>query len=138
MVTETRTTGQSVIPGDYWRQYHRSDIDVVPVRAAGSKVYDAGGREYIDCLLGSGPLILGHGHPAVLGALRERLEHGVQFYFLPPEAVTLAEEIVRAVLEAKSHTIVQGIAAEYWENFRAARAAEEAAAGASPAASKER
>lgn len=102
MVTETHTTSHSVIPGDYWRQYHRSDIDVVPVRAAGSKVYDARGREYIDYLLGSGPLLLGHRHPVVLAALREQLERGVQFYFLPPEAMTLAEEIVRAVPCAES------------------------------------
>lgn len=97
MTTETVSAIPSVIPGGYWRQYHRSDIDVVPVRAAGSKIYDAQGREYVDYLLGSGPLILGHGHAAVLAAIREQLERGVQFYFLSPEAMTLAEEIVRAV-----------------------------------------
>lgn len=86
-----------VIPGAYWRQYHQQDIDVVPARGAGSKVYDTQGREYIDYLLGSGPLILGHGHPAVLSALAEQIQRGVQFFFLTPEAMILADEIVRAV-----------------------------------------
>jgi glutamate-1-semialdehyde 2,1-aminomutase len=44
-------------------------MDIVPVRGAGSKVFDANGREYIDYLLGSGPLLLGHGHPAVVEAI---------------------------------------------------------------------
>jgi glutamate-1-semialdehyde 2,1-aminomutase len=94
-------TGQ-LIPGAYWRQYHESDIDVVPVRGDGSKVYDTDGREYIDYLLGSGPLILGHRHPAVAEALHAQIERGTQFFFLSPEAMTLAEEIVNAVPCAES------------------------------------
>jgi glutamate-1-semialdehyde 2,1-aminomutase len=94
--TETGTKNE-VIPGAYWRQYHREDIDVVPVRGEGSKVYDAAGREYIDYLLGSGPLILGHRHPAVAAALHDQIDRGTQFFFLTPEAMTLAEQLVAAV-----------------------------------------
>ena len=90
-------SNQQVIPGGHWRQYHRSDIDVVPVRGVGAKIYDAQGREYIDYLLGSGPLILGHQHPAVTRALHEQIDRGTQFFFLTPEAMTLAEAIVAAV-----------------------------------------
>ena len=97
MVTVETRAGGEVIPGGYWRQYHRSDNDVVPVRGAGSKIYDAQGREYIDYLLGSGPLILGHQHPAVTRALHEQIDRGTQFFFLTAEAMTLAEEIVAAV-----------------------------------------
>jgi glutamate-1-semialdehyde 2,1-aminomutase len=91
-----------LIPGAYWRQYHRSDVDVVPVRGEGSKIYDVRGREYIDYLLGSGPLILGHRHPAVTKALHEQIDRGTQFFFLTPEAVTLAQQIVDAVPCAES------------------------------------
>jgi glutamate-1-semialdehyde 2,1-aminomutase len=91
-----------LIPGAYWRQYHRSDIDVVPVRGEGSKVYDARDREYIDYLLGSGPLILGHRHPAVTKALHEQIDRGTHFFFLTPEAMTLAQRIVEAVPCAES------------------------------------
>jgi glutamate-1-semialdehyde 2,1-aminomutase len=97
MVAVEARAGAEVIPGGYWRQYHRADIDVVPVRGEGSKIYDAQGREYIDYVLGSGPLILGHQHPAVKRALHEQIDRGTQFFFLPPEAMTLAEELVAAV-----------------------------------------
>ena len=41
------------------------DATVVIARGQGGHVWDADGREYIDCHLGSGPLLLGHGHPGV-------------------------------------------------------------------------
>ena len=34
----------------------------------GSKLIDVSGNEYIDYLLGSGPMFLGHAHPAVVAA----------------------------------------------------------------------
>src|SRR5258708_10105 len=39
----------------------------------GCRLIDADGREYIDHVLAYGPLILGHGHPAVRSALAARL-----------------------------------------------------------------
>jgi glutamate-1-semialdehyde 2,1-aminomutase len=38
-------------------------------RAGGSHLWDVDGNEYIDYCLAFGPLILGHGHPAVAGAV---------------------------------------------------------------------
>jgi glutamate-1-semialdehyde 2,1-aminomutase len=40
-------------------------LDVCLERGSGCHVWDEGGREYVDFLLGSGPLILGHAHPRV-------------------------------------------------------------------------
>ena len=40
----------------------------------GSKIYDFSDNEYIDYLLGSGPMVLGHSHPAVTSAVRDYLE----------------------------------------------------------------
>ncbi|MFN8591119.1 MAG: aminotransferase class III-fold pyridoxal phosphate-dependent enzyme [Thermomicrobiales bacterium] len=102
MAATEQRAAHRLIPGAYWRQYHESDIDVVPVRGEGAKVYDASGREYIDYLLGSGPLILGHRHPAVTQALHEQIDRGTQFFFLTPEAMTLAEQLVAAVPCAES------------------------------------
>ncbi len=99
--TPYTTRNQSVIPGGFWHQYS-NDLNVVPVRGVGSKVYDSEGREYIDYLLGSGPQILGHNHPAVVEAMQQQLESGTQFFFLTPEAMVLAEEIVQAVPCAES------------------------------------
>ncbi|HZQ08598.1 MAG TPA: aminotransferase class III-fold pyridoxal phosphate-dependent enzyme [Anaerolineae bacterium] len=94
----SKTMSAPAVPGSYWAQASPyGDVLPVPVRGAGSKIYDAEGREYIDYLLGSGPMILGHKHPAVLAALREQLERGTQFFYMTAEAMELAEEVVRAV-----------------------------------------
>lgn len=42
--------------------------------ASGAVVTDVDGREYIDLLMGAGPLLLGHGHPAVLAAVHAQLD----------------------------------------------------------------
>lgn len=60
---------------------------------SGSKIYDVEGNEYLDYCLGYGPLFLGHGHPAVLKAVKEQLEKGVHFG-VPTEAeARLGEKI---------------------------------------------
>lgn len=63
----------------------------------GSKVYDFSGNEYIDYLLGSGPMILGHAHPNVVSAVRDYLERGSTYFANNAPAIELAEEIVQAV-----------------------------------------
>src|SRR5262244_3272975 len=64
-------------------------------RAKGSKIYDASGREYIDYVLASGPLILGHAHPAVVAAVREQIEAGTTYFMVNEPIIELAEEICR-------------------------------------------
>jgi glutamate-1-semialdehyde 2,1-aminomutase len=48
-------------------------------RAAGSKVYDVDGREYVDYVASWGPMILGHAHPQVVQALRQAAERGTSY-----------------------------------------------------------
>jgi len=48
-------------------------------RAAGSKLYDVDGNEYIDYIGSWGPFILGHSHPRVVEALRKQLEKAMSF-----------------------------------------------------------
>lgn len=73
------------------------DVAFVVKRGQGSKLYDVSGREYIDYLMGSGPLILGHSHPAVVAAVREQLENGTTYYLVNEPIVALAAELTRAV-----------------------------------------
>ena len=63
----------------------------------GSRVWDVSGREYIDYLMGSGPMVLGHAHPAVVAAVVEAAQKGSTFFATSEKAVLLAEEIVKAV-----------------------------------------
>lgn len=73
------------------------DLRMVMVRGCGSKIYDADGNEYIDFLLGSGPLLLGHGRPEVQAAVRRQIDLGSTFFALNEPALRLAEEIIESV-----------------------------------------
>jgi glutamate-1-semialdehyde 2,1-aminomutase len=64
--------------------------------AAGSKVIDAEGREYIDYVASWGPMILGHSHPGVVRAIREAAGRGTS-YGAPTEIeIAMARRIVAA------------------------------------------
>ena len=43
------------------------------VRGEGGTVWDADGNEYVDLVMGAGPHLLGHRHPAVMARVREQL-----------------------------------------------------------------
>ena len=73
------------------------EIQLVVREGRGSKLYDVDGREYVDYLLGSGPLILGHAHPAIVEAVSRQAARGSHF-FLPSEpTIRLAQKIRDAV-----------------------------------------
>ncbi len=74
-----------------------AELTFVPAYGRGCKLYDVDGNEYIDYLLGSGPLILGHAHPAVVEAVKRQAEKASTFYFVNEPAIELAELIVSAV-----------------------------------------
>src|SRR5581483_8642268 len=61
------------------------------------KIYDVSGREYIDYVMASGPMVLGHAHPAVTAAVRQQLEAGTTYFMVNEPIIELAEEICRAV-----------------------------------------
>ncbi|MCZ6596550.1 MAG: acetylornithine/succinylornithine family transaminase [Planctomycetota bacterium] len=48
--------------------------DVPLVRGRGARVWDAEGREFIDCAAGHGVAALGHGHPRVVEAIQRQAE----------------------------------------------------------------
>ena len=72
------------------------EVATVIQRGSGCRIYDVEGREYIDYILGSGPLILGHAHPAVVEAVQRQVALGSTFYALNEPAIRLAERIVDA------------------------------------------
>ncbi len=73
------------------------DNDVIISEGKGSKVWDKDGNEYIDYLIGSGPMLLGHGHPEVLETIFEQLPLGMTFFANNDKGIELAEEICKAV-----------------------------------------
>ena len=42
-----------------------TELDFLASRGQGAHIFDVSGNEYIDWLMGSGPMVLGHAHPAV-------------------------------------------------------------------------
>ncbi|MDP5218594.1 aminotransferase class III-fold pyridoxal phosphate-dependent enzyme [Ruegeria sp. 2205SS24-7] len=85
---------KSVLPGGGLGNF---DPSVFIRDGKGSRVWDEDGREYVDYLIGSGPMLLGHGHPEVLEAVAEQLPRGMTFFANNARAVELAEEICNAV-----------------------------------------
>ncbi|WP_298822015.1 aminotransferase class III-fold pyridoxal phosphate-dependent enzyme [uncultured Roseibium sp.] len=70
---------------------------IVIREAKGSRVWDEDGAEFIDYLIGSGPMLLGHGHPEVLEAVEEQLAKGLTFFTNNARGIELAEVLVDAV-----------------------------------------
>ncbi|HSH90631.1 MAG TPA: glutamate-1-semialdehyde 2,1-aminomutase [Ramlibacter sp.] len=66
-------------------------------RAQGAYFWDANGKRYIDYIGSWGPMILGHGHPAVLEAVQKAALDGFSFGAPTEREVELAQEIVELV-----------------------------------------
>ena len=64
-------------------------------RANGSKITDIDGNEYIDYVMGYGPLLLGHNHPAIKEAVARQLTDGWLYGTPTGLEVALAKEIIR-------------------------------------------
>ena len=64
-------------------------------RAHGAYFWDADGARYIDYIGSWGPMILGHGHPAVLDAVQKAMQDGFSFGAPTEREVELAEEIIK-------------------------------------------
>ncbi len=65
--------------------------------ARGARLTDEDGQEYVDFVLAYGPHILGHGHPAVVAAVRAALERGTAFGGPTALEVELAERVTAAL-----------------------------------------
>jgi glutamate-1-semialdehyde 2,1-aminomutase len=66
-------------------------------RAQGAYFWDADGKRYIDYIGSWGPMILGHGHPAVLEAVQKAALDGFSFGAPTEREVELAEAILALV-----------------------------------------
>jgi glutamate-1-semialdehyde 2,1-aminomutase len=87
-----------VLPGGVLGSHRSGEgLEFVVKEGRGAHLWDTAGRRYIDYLLGSGPMVLGHAHPAVIAAVRRVLDRGTTYMLLNEPIIELAEEIVRAV-----------------------------------------
>ena len=63
----------------------------------GSRVWDEDGNEYVDYLIGSGPMLIGHSNPEVEEAVLSQISKGTTFFANNTFGVELAEEICNSV-----------------------------------------
>jgi glutamate-1-semialdehyde 2,1-aminomutase len=61
----------------------------------GSKVYDVDGNEYVDLHGGYGAALAGHGHPAIVEAVRGQVARGTHFAQPTEDALVVADELAR-------------------------------------------
>ncbi len=73
------------------------DPGIVIREGKGSRVWDEDGDEYIDYLIGSGPMLLGHGNEEVQEAVFQQIPKGMTFFANNAAGIELAEQIVDAV-----------------------------------------
>lgn len=95
--------GQQLIPGGSQTNSKRAGnyaLGAYPIyatRAQGSHIWDVDGNEYIDYVLGLGPISLGYAYPAVDAAIREQLERGIVYGLLSPLEVEVAQALTEVI-----------------------------------------
>jgi glutamate-1-semialdehyde 2,1-aminomutase len=77
-------------------------LEFVVERAEGATITTTDGRQLTDFVCGGGPLVLGHAHPAIAGALQRAAADGTHHYVLHRRAIELAERICRHVESAEA------------------------------------
>lgn len=98
------------------------DLKFLVKEGKGGRIWDVSGNEYVDWLMGSGPMILGHAHPAVTEAVLSAVGRGSTFFTTNDQAVLLAEELVRAVPCAEQVRFTTSGTDACFQAMRAARA----------------
>jgi glutamate-1-semialdehyde 2,1-aminomutase len=83
-----------VLPGG---SFGNLPAEVVIRAGKAAHVWDEHGKEYVDFLLGSGPMFIGHGHPEVTAAVESQLPHGSTYFGNNRHGIALASAIVDAV-----------------------------------------
>src|SRR5580700_10322275 len=108
-----------VLPGG---SFGNMPAEVIIREGKGGRVVDEAGREYVDFLLGSGPMFVGHAHPEVTAAVAAQLPLGTTFFANNRHGIALAQAICDAVPCAEQIRFVcTGTEADLYA-MRAARA----------------
>ena len=99
----------------------RRDLSFLVREGRGSRIWDVSGNEYVDWLMGSGPMVLGHAHPAVVEAVTAAVAQGSTFFATNEKAVLLAEELANAMACAEKVRFTTSGTDACFQAMRAAR-----------------
>ncbi|MSO76306.1 MAG: aminotransferase class III-fold pyridoxal phosphate-dependent enzyme [Alphaproteobacteria bacterium] len=87
-------TARRVLPAG---NFGNGATDIIIAEGQGGHVRDVSGNDYIDYLLGSGPMFAGHAHPEVVAAVQAQIPLGSTFFVNNEAGILLAEAIVDAM-----------------------------------------
>lgn len=73
------------------------DVDIVPTRGEGAYIWTEHGDRYLDYMMGSGPVLLGHARPEIVDVLQDRAALGTSFYKTERTGLELARRMVDAI-----------------------------------------
>jgi glutamate-1-semialdehyde 2,1-aminomutase len=93
-MAEWAERARRVLPAGGFGNY---DPDIVIREGRAARVRDEDGNEYVDYLIGSGPMMVGHCHPEVVEVVVEQLSRGTTFFASNAAGIELAEVIVEAM-----------------------------------------
>jgi glutamate-1-semialdehyde 2,1-aminomutase len=93
------------------------------VSAAGCRVTDADGRQFIDLISSWGALIAGHAHPHVIAAIETQARRGTSYGAPSPLEIDLAEQIAASVASVEMVRFVSSGTEAVMSALRLARAA---------------
>jgi len=114
-----RKTARHVLPAG---GFGNVPFETVVRSGRGSHVWDVSGNEYIDYLLGSGPMLAGHCHPEVVEAVMDQVGRGSTFFANNEHGILLAEAVTAIVACAdKVRFVSSGTEATFYA-MRIARA----------------
>ena len=82
---------QEVLPAGGFGNF---DPGIVIREGKDAHVWDEDGNEYIDYLIGSGPMLLGHGNEEVQEAVFQQIPKGMTFFANNSAGIELAEQIL--------------------------------------------
>jgi glutamate-1-semialdehyde 2,1-aminomutase len=91
--------------------------------ALGSRIFDADGLQYIDCVGSWGPMILGHGHRYVVEAVKKAATRGFSYGAPAVGEIELAEMIAQAIPSIEMVRLVNSGTEATMSALRLARAA---------------
>ncbi len=92
-------------------------------RGQGASIWDAEGKRYIDYIGSWGPMILGHGHPAVVEAVQRAVADGLSFGAPTERETELAEAIIALVPSVEQLRLVSSGTEAAMSAIRLARGA---------------
>jgi glutamate-1-semialdehyde 2,1-aminomutase len=118
-INDLAAEAKQVLPGG---SFGNMPAEVILRDGRGGRIWDEDGKEYVDFLLGSGPMFIGHAHPDVTAAIQSQVPLGTTFFANNRHGIALAEAIVDAVPCAEQVRFVcSGTEADLYA-MRAARA----------------